>query len=52
MEVSRGREGEFVTEVFERCKRMTGNVEEAIPERYLSGICTCKIAGITHASSG
>jgi hypothetical protein len=27
-------EGEFVTELFERCKRMTGDVEEAILEIY------------------
>jgi putative transposase len=30
LEVPRDREGEFVTEVFERYKRVTGNVEEAI----------------------
>ena len=38
LEVPRDCEGEFVTEVFERYKRMTGNVEEAILEMYLSGI--------------
>ena len=39
LEVPRGdREGEFVTEVFERYKRMTGDVEEAVLEMYLSGI--------------
>jgi putative transposase len=33
LEVPRDREGEFVTEVFERYKRMTGDVEEAVLER-------------------
>ena len=51
LEVPRDREGEFVTEIFERYKRMTGNVEEAILEMYLSGISTRKIAGITDALS-
>ena len=51
IEVPREREGEFVTEVFERYKRMTGDVEEAILEMYLSGISTRKIAGITDALS-
>ena len=51
LEVPRDREGEFVTEVFERYKRMTGNVEEAILEMYLSGISTRKIAGITETLS-
>lgn len=38
IKVPRDREGEFVTEVFERYKRMTGDeVEEAILEMYLSG---------------
>ena len=37
LEVPRDREGEFVTEVFERYKRMTGDVEEAVLEMYLSG---------------
>jgi putative transposase len=51
LEVPRDREGEFVTAVFERYKRLTGNVEEAILEMYLSGISTRKIAGITDALS-
>jgi transposase-like protein len=51
LEVPRDREGEFVTELFERYKRMTGNVEEAILEMYLSGISTRKVAGITDALS-
>jgi hypothetical protein len=49
LEVPRDREGEFVTEVFERYKRMTGDVEEAILEMYLSGISVRKIAGVTDA---
>ena len=51
MEVPRDREGEFVTELFERYKRMTGDVEEAILEMYLSGISVRKVAGITGALS-
>jgi putative transposase len=51
LEVPRDREGEFVTEVFERYKRMTGDVEEAVLEMYLSGISVRKIAGITEALS-
>jgi putative transposase len=49
LEVPRDREGEFVTELFERYKRMTGDVEEAILEMYLSGISVRKIAGVTDA---
>lgn len=51
LEVPRDREGEFVTEVFERYKRMTGDVEGAILEMYLSGISVRKIAGVTEALS-
>jgi putative transposase len=51
LEVPRDREGEFVTEVFERYKRMTGDVEEAVLEMYLSGISVRKIAGVTAALS-
>ncbi len=51
LEVPRDREGEFVTEVFERYKRMTGDVEEAVLEMYLSGISVRKIAGVTEALS-
>ena len=47
----RDREDEFVTEVFERYKRMTGDVEEAILEMYLCGISVRKIAGVTDALS-
>jgi transposase-like protein len=56
--VPREREGEFVTELFERYKRVSGNVEEeeeeekeAILQMYLSGLSTRKIAGITEAFS-
>jgi transposase-like protein len=51
LEVPRDREGEFITEVFERYKRMTGDVEEAVLEMYLSGISVRKIAGVTGALS-
>ncbi len=51
LEVPRDREGEFVTEVFERYKRMTGDVEEAVLEMYLLGISVRKIAGVTEALS-
>jgi putative transposase len=51
LEVPRDREGEFVTEVFERYKRMSGDVEEALLEMYLSGISVRKIAGVTEALS-
>jgi transposase-like protein len=51
LEVPRDREGQFVTEVFERYKRMTGDVEEAVLEMYLSGISVRKIAGVTDALS-
>ncbi len=37
IEVTRNREGEFVTEIFERYKCMTSDVEEAILEMYLPG---------------
>ena len=36
LEVPRDREGEFVTELFERYKGMSGDVEEAILERCIS----------------
>jgi putative transposase len=51
LEVPRDREGEFVTEVFERYMRMTGDVEEAVLEMYLCGISVRKIAGLTDALS-
>lgn len=51
LEVPRDREGEFVTEIFERYKRMTGDVEEAILEMYLSRISVRKIVGVPDALS-
>lgn len=51
LEVPRDREGEFATEVLERYKRLTGNVEGAGPEMYLSGISRRKIARNTEALS-
>jgi putative transposase len=51
LEVSRDREGEFVTELFERYKRRSGDMEEAVLEMYLSGILVRKIAGVTEALS-
>jgi Transposase, Mutator family len=51
LEVPRDREGEFVTELLERYKRMTEDVEEAVLEMYLSGISVRKIAGVTDALS-
>lgn len=51
LKVPRDREGEFVTEVFERYKRMTGDIEEAVLEMYHSGISVRKIAGVTDALS-
>ncbi len=41
----------MVTEVFERYKRTTGDVEEAVLEMYLWGISVRKIAGVTDALS-
>ncbi len=37
LEVPRDREGETVTELFERYKRMSGDVQEAALEMYLFG---------------
>jgi transposase-like protein len=51
LKIPRDRESEFCTEVFERYRRVTGNVEAAILEMYLSGISTHKIAGVTAALS-
>jgi putative transposase len=44
LKVPRDREGEFVREVFERYKRINGDVEEAVLEVYLSRISVGKIA--------
>jgi len=51
LKVPRDREGTFLTEVFERYKRMTGEVEEAVLEMYLQGVSTRKIAAITEGLS-
>ena len=51
LEVPRDREGEFVTELFERYKRMTGDVQQAVLDMYLSGISVRKIASVTDALS-
>jgi transposase-like protein len=52
LRVARSRQGEFLTEVFDRYQRMTGNVEEAVLEMYLQGVSTRKVAAITDALSG
>ncbi|BCW93428.1 MAG: IS256 family transposase [Thermoanaerobaculum sp.] len=51
LKVPRDREGAFLTEVFERYKRMTGEVEEAVLEMYLQGVSTRKITAITEGLS-
>ena len=51
LKVPRDREGTFLTEVFERYKRMTGEVEEAVLEMYLQGVSTRKIAATTDGLS-
>ena len=45
--VLRAREIEFLTEVFEKYRRMSGDMEEAVLERYLQGISTRKVERIT-----
>jgi putative transposase len=52
LRVPRARQGEFLTEVFDRYQRMTGNVEEAVLEMYLQGVSTRKVSAITDALSG
>ena len=49
--VPRDREGEFVTELFQRYQRMTGDVEEAVLEMYLQGVSVRRVAEITRALS-
>ncbi len=51
LRVPRDREGTFLTEVFERYRRMTGEVEEAVLEMYLQGVSTRKVAAITEGLS-
>jgi transposase-like protein len=48
LQVPRDRAGEFLTEVFGRYQRMTGNVEEAV----LQGVSTRRVAEVTSALSG
>lgn len=52
LRIPRLREGQFLTEVFERYRRMTGNLEEAVLEMYLQGVSTRKIEQITGRLSG
>jgi putative transposase len=51
LQVPRDREGELLTEVFERYKRMTGDVEDAVLEMYLQGVSTRRVGSITRALS-
>jgi putative transposase len=51
LEMPRDREGEFVTELLERYKRMSGDVEEAVLEMYISGISVRTMADVTDAFS-
>jgi transposase-like protein len=50
--VPRAREIPFLTEVFERYRRMTGSLEEAVLEMYLQGVSTRKVEQITGKLSG
>jgi putative transposase len=52
LRVPRAREGPFLTEVFERYRRLTGSMEEAVLEMYLQGVSTRKIEAITGKLSG
>ena len=52
LRVPRSREGQFLTEVFERYRRMTGSMEEAVLEMYLQGVSTRKVAQVTGQLSG
>ncbi len=47
--VPRAREAPFLTEVFERYRRMTGSLEEAVLEMYLQGVSTRKVEQIRPA---
>jgi putative transposase len=49
LRVPRDREGTFQTELFERYRRLTGSVEEAVLEMYLQGVSTRKVAAVTDA---
>ena len=50
--VPRAREMPFLTEVFERYRRMSGSMEEAVLEMYLQGVSTRKVEQITGKLSG
>jgi transposase-like protein len=52
LRVPRDRAGTFQTELFERYRRLTGSVEEAVLEMYLQGVSTRKVAAVTEALSG
>lgn len=52
LRVPRAREGAFLTEVFERYRRLTGSLEQAVLEMYLQGVSTRKIEAITGKLSG
>lgn len=52
LRVPRTREGAFLTEVFERYRRLTGSLEEAVLEMYLQGVSTRKVEAITGKLSG
>jgi transposase-like protein len=52
LRVPRDREGTFQTELFERYRRLTGSVEEAVLEMYLQGVSTRKVAAVTDALAG
>ena len=50
--VPRAREAPFLTEVFERYRRMSGSLEEAVLEMYLQGVSTRKVEQVTGKLSG
>lgn len=52
LRVPRAREGPFLTEVFERYRRLTGSLEEAVLEMYLQGVSTRKVEQVTGKLSG
>ena len=52
LRVPRAREETFLTEVFERYRRLTGSLEEAVLEMYLQGVSTRKVEQITGKLSG
>lgn len=50
--VPRAREMTFLTEVFEKYRRMTGSMEESVLEMYLQGVSTRKVEQITGKLTG